>query len=311
MEKEKINGQDEPELFQDDELYDEIEESEEKEPAVKRKSSFGVIAMQTAVSLVAATLMILLLTYSKPIGDSMLNEVKDKAANDFSFREQVYSTIGEIITYLNEIRPVGQPIDGNLSAQIQTDASAATEPDITEPAEDEPGTDEPAKQTEGEEQDGIGGEYIPSDGITMPANATFAPVKFTGKIVFPLKDNFTVTSSFGFREHPITKINEFHNAADIAAAEGEPVMAAACGMVIESEESGALGKHIVIDHGKEFYTIYGHCSSLEASAGTRVRSGETIAKVGSSGDSTGSHLHFSMKKNGLYFDPSYIFECLK
>ena len=100
----------------------------------------------------------------------------------------------------------------------------------------------------------------------------------------------------------------FHKGVDIAAPEGTRILAAADGVVEISAQEDAFGNYVKIDHGNGFYTLYAHCSSLVAKEGMHVRAGDVIAYVGSTGNSTGNHLHFAMAKDGVYFDPAYLYE---
>lgn len=113
-----------------------------------------------------------------------------------------------------------------------------------------------------------------------------------------------ITSPFGTRTHPIYKTNSFHGGLDIAAPLGTPVRAAATGVVVQSEPMGGFGLGIVIDHGNGATTLYGHNSELLVAPGDLVRQGDVIAKVGSTGVSTGPHLDFRIKINGTPVDPS-------
>ncbi|EPR08003.1 M23 family metallopeptidase [Ruminiclostridium papyrosolvens] len=112
-----------------------------------------------------------------------------------------------------------------------------------------------------------------------------------------------ITSPFGMRNHPITHIRTVHKGVDIDAETGDPIMAAASGKVIYSGLSGGYGKHVIIDHGNGFKTIYGHSSKLLVKAGQIVKKGQKIALVGSTGRSTGPHLHFEIRIADTAVDP--------
>lgn len=152
---------------------------------------------------------------------------------------------------------------------------------------------------------GMGGKAAAAG---IPANATTAPVIYTGQCTFPIVSYTRISSPFGVRENPIGGGPDFHKGVDIAAPEGTRILAAADGNIVTSTKDEAFGNYIKIDHGKGFYTLYGHCSSLVAQEGMRVRAGDVIAYVGSTGNSTGNHLHFAMVKDGVYFDPAYVYE---
>ena len=113
-----------------------------------------------------------------------------------------------------------------------------------------------------------------------------------------------VTSECGDRVHPISKTTEFHNGIDIAYPTGTAINAVKSGKVTYSGENGnGLGKHIVVDCGDGYTVTYGHCSSLLVSAGQTIATGDIIAKVGSTGYSTGPHLHLTIKLNGNVENP--------
>ncbi|MEG2087970.1 MAG: M23 family metallopeptidase [Angelakisella sp.] len=112
-----------------------------------------------------------------------------------------------------------------------------------------------------------------------------------------------VTSSFGWRTHPITGKEDFHNGLDIAAPLGAAIYAALPGTVIDVGKSVIYGNFIKLRHGANVETVYNHCSEILAQTGAVVRQGERIALVGSTGLSTGAHLHFDLLVNERYCDP--------
>lgn len=111
------------------------------------------------------------------------------------------------------------------------------------------------------------------------------------------------TSGFGMRRHPLFGILHRHTGVDIAALWGTPVLAAAQGRVIYAGWFGGYGKIVVIDHGDGISTLYGHLSSLLVVAGDGVRRGQPVGRVGSTGYSTGPHLHFEVRIDGRPVDP--------
>lgn len=111
---------------------------------------------------------------------------------------------------------------------------------------------------------------------------------------------------YGWRIHPIYKYKQFHAAADQGAARGTPVKAAASGYVVSSSYDSRSGYYIVLNHGNGFVTKYLHHSQNLAKAGQWVKQGEIIGKVGNTGTSTSSHLHFEVIFNGSPFDPRKI-----
>lgn len=118
-----------------------------------------------------------------------------------------------------------------------------------------------------------------------------------------------LSSVFGYRRHPLGGGIRFHRGIDIAAPYGTPVKAAAAGRVVEVYNSSAsdLGRHIIIRHNNEFETCYGHLSRITVSVGQTVDQGDVIGREGSSGSSTGPHLHFEIRRNKEAVNPlSYM-----
>jgi murein DD-endopeptidase MepM/ murein hydrolase activator NlpD len=129
--------------------------------------------------------------------------------------------------------------------------------------------------------------------------------KFTGRVgayAWPVSGGY-ISSNFGWRIHPIRGRLIFHNGIDIAVSWGSPVRAANDGIVIFAGWYGGYGNTVVIDHGGGVSTLYAHCSQLYVTPNTRVTKGTTIAAVGSTGSSTGPHLHFEIRQNGTPINP--------
>ena len=112
-----------------------------------------------------------------------------------------------------------------------------------------------------------------------------------------------VTSRFGYRKSPFTGRREFHKAYDIAARQGTPILATADGVVTFAGKKGLYGKVITIDHGHGMVTRYGHCYKILKKRGEKVKRGETIALLGNTGRSTGPHVHYEVRLNGMPVNP--------
>lgn len=112
-----------------------------------------------------------------------------------------------------------------------------------------------------------------------------------------------ITSGFGLRRHPVWGIMHIHTGVDIAGMWGSPVLAASDGRIIYTGWFGGYGKIVVIDHGQGISTLYGHLSSWLVASGDDVHRGQVIARVGSTGYSTGPHIHFETRINGTPVDP--------
>ena len=112
-----------------------------------------------------------------------------------------------------------------------------------------------------------------------------------------------LTSYFGMRKSPFTGRRDMHEGLDIAANTGTPVIATADGIVARVKYSPGYGKMLIIDHGYGYRTIFGHNSKILVKAGQRIKRGDIVAKVGNTGQSTGSHLHYELRLNGVPIDP--------
>lgn len=113
-----------------------------------------------------------------------------------------------------------------------------------------------------------------------------------------------VSSSFGYRRSPFTGRKEFHPALDIANREGTPIVAPADGIVRFTGKKGLLGRLVVIDHGHGMVTRYGHLSEPLVKKGEKVKRGDVVAKMGNTGRSTGPHVHYEIRLNGVPVNPS-------
>lgn len=144
------------------------------------------------------------------------------------------------------------------------------------------------------------------------ANAWISPIEFNEEPfvgvegwINPLREwRNSITSEFGLRIHPISGDKKFHSGMDIGKPKGEPVYSPLDGTVMKSIRSNVgYGFYIIIDHGGKFATLYGHLSKIEVMEGQKVKSGEKIAEVGTTGGSTGNHLHFEIIKEGEKINP--------
>ncbi|KUO62004.1 MAG: metalloendopeptidase [Gracilibacter sp. BRH_c7a] len=121
--------------------------------------------------------------------------------------------------------------------------------------------------------------------------------------VWPTPGYWYITSPYGYRTHPITRKYTLHSGVDIAAPNRAKIVSAGAGVVIYSGWYGAYGNAVIIDHGNGLSTLYGHMSSIAVPYGRALVAGQTIGYVGSTGWSTGPHLHFEVRKNGTPTSP--------
>jgi murein DD-endopeptidase MepM/ murein hydrolase activator NlpD len=120
-------------------------------------------------------------------------------------------------------------------------------------------------------------------------------------------DSFKINSDFAWRIHPITGLREFHAAVDISGSRGDNIYATADGVVILAERDGAFGRCVRIAHKYGYETLYGHLDVINVTAGQKVKKHDVIGKMGSSGRTTGVHVHYSVYHFGKVEDPKKYF----
>ena len=142
------------------------------------------------------------------------------------------------------------------------------------------------------QEPGQKGAYYTMDGDSLRRAFLASPVPYSRR-----------TSGFGMRQHPILHTQRAHTGVDYAAPTGTPVMSVADGVVSESSYQGAYGNMVVIQHNANQSTVYAHLSRMNVRKGQTIKQGETVGAVGSTGLSTGPHLHFEFRINGRHVDP--------
>lgn len=153
------------------------------------------------------------------------------------------------------------------------------------------------------------GGYTSGGGQIMDPNTDW---EGTGIFQWPLPQSYTITSWFGYREDPFTGEIAYHSGTDIGAPGGTPILAAADGTVTIANAidswGGGYGYHIKVKHNNTLDALYAHCSSICVTAGQEVKQGEVIGYVGTTGNSTGNHLHFEVWQNGERTDALGFFK---
>lgn len=137
-------------------------------------------------------------------------------------------------------------------------------------------------------------EYAESVSVSASANTFLTPI------------DGTVTSEYGMRTNPVTGNYTLHGGLDIANVTGTEIKCAYDGVVTAAGYSSSYGNYVIVEHSSSVQTLYAHCSELKAEEGDSVTKGETIALVGSTGRSTGPHLHFEVRIGGNRVDPRWL-----
>ena len=298
-----------------------LEENRKAEKRRKEKDDgfFSVTLCQVIFSVIA---VLSLLVIAKS-GSQAAQNLKD----DFQFLMSRSFLEGDFESTLKSIKDyLDSPAEISVFKLFSKDKeeTGTTESDVTEPSDeketsektDETTTPEPtAPETTTAETTAAEKATVKKTSLSISKNAggkdlstykakegtTFSPTETTAPIVKPVSGSYT--SYFGYRTNPITGHNTFHTGIDIAAAQGTKIKAAYPGKVRKTGEDSRSGKYIYLTHSNGFETLYCHCSKILAEEGAVIRQGETVALVGSTGWSTGPHLHFEVHKNGTRLDP--------
>lgn len=146
-----------------------------------------------------------------------------------------------------------------------------------------------------------------NDALSSSTRSSTPAYSGNGKFAWPSATSTRVTSEFGYRIHPISGTRRLHRGMDIGAGLGTNVLAAEAGTVVTAGWNNSYGYYITIDHGGGYVTLYAHNSKLHVSKGQTVTRGQIIAKCGSTGNSTGPHIHFEVRVNGELKNPRNYF----
>ncbi|MCR5272315.1 MAG: peptidoglycan DD-metalloendopeptidase family protein, partial [Lachnospiraceae bacterium] len=179
-------------------------------------------------------------------------------------------------------------------------AAAATESSTEDGTET---STESSTETESEPSDSTDTSSGESESQEGDDSEEYTDTYTGGVFTWPCPSSTRITSDYGPRISPTSGASSNHKGIDIGAAYGADIVAAADGDVIAATYSSSGGNYVMIDHGGGVYTVYMHASELCVSPGTAVKAGEVIAKVGSTGISTGNHLHFGVSVGGEYVSP--------
>lgn len=216
---------------------------------------------------------------------------RNEAVSGDDFKTGVLNAFDSISNFVNGLTPIEREQEQeSLAEQIPSENASAAP------------TENAAQDTQ---STGAGGEQNNIDSQSIPENCTLEQISYNGNKTLPLTGN--ITSKFGSRSYPLNGEPDFHEGVDIAAAEDTEIHVMSDGVVEKAEYSDGYGNYVLVDHQDNFKTLYAHCSELLVHPSDTVQMGQTIAKVGSTGASTGFHLHFGMQKDGLWINPRYTF----
>ena len=198
------------------------------------------------------------------------------------------------------------PLHADSNSQSEENNSTSNTEDSSQQQDGQVQPPENNSQEQEQQAQGEGGEpNFLAQADLVPENCSKNPITVPFEVTLPLTGK--VTSSFGSREYPLNGDPDFHTGVDIAADEGTPIAAISDGVVKKAGYCDGYGNYLKIEHAGGFISLYAHCSSLAVSEGQTVTKGQIIAQVGSTGASTGNHLHFGLQQGGIWYNPAYIF----
>jgi len=218
-----------------------------------------------------------LVTYQQD-ATSQKEQLQVSRGTQITLRREVQSVISEMETNLDQMEKESQSLEAEIQ-RLQEAERARIEAERKR-KEAEKRAAEEAKEQSNQQQVGS-----------------------TQSSSWPVPGHSRISSPYGNRTHPVLGGTRFHSGIDIPAPTGRPVVAVASGTVIMSQYSGSYGNVVIIDHGAGLSTLYAHNSRNQVSPGQQVQAGQTIASIGSTGMSTGPHLHFEVRQNGSTTNP--------
>ena len=271
----------------------------------ERKGGVGnVFLAQLIVVLVTAIILLFAnILFPDTIGE-MKNFYIKQIKNDAGITQDVTNVFNSVSNFLtastgdDSRNSSSSSTSGSGSSQTDSDSSSSSNSSSSDSSVTS-GSSGSAPQTMAM---GMGGEENPlplfqeSAGLAEPD-----PEPLKTDYVVPLHG--ILSSSYGYRIHPITGIPDFHKGIDVPADEGTPIAAFKSGTVIQAQGSVSFGNFVSIQHEGGAISRYGHCSKLNVKVGDTVEAGDIIGFVGNTGYSTGNHCHFDLSVNGVFVNP--------
>lgn len=269
--------------------------------APNKKPSVGFASTLTFQAILCLTIvvgLVLLNTFCKDQYEDVDSYLKSQTQQTVDMEGDAKSVWDQVMSFVNSFTPIKSGDDSSSQATSSEDQSSASSD--TSAVQSESSSAPPESTT------AQGGAENLVTKQQVPANALLTSVSYDKKTtVLPL-DTIQITSAFGFRTHPISQNDDFHNGVDLASPKDSKIYAIMAGKVVEAGYSNSNGYYLEIEHTDNTKSFYAHCEKLLVEKGDKVKKGETVAQVGSTGESTGYHLHFSFLMDGKYVNPMDI-----
>ncbi len=231
---------------------------------------------------------------------NIVKDVKEQQEVLEKEQKEMESMQNELITKQNSLETLLASKSDEISA-LKKEISANEEKVKKLEAAAKAAAEAARKKAEAEAAAKAAQETAANGGNSSSAGA--AVVSGNGMFTHPCPGYRRISSYFGYRTAPLAGASTNHKGVDFAAASGTPIYAAAAGTITSAGYSGNAGNLVIINHGNGLQTYYMHCSKIYVSVGTKVSKGQNIAAVGTTGNSTGPHLHFQVMSNGTPVNP--------
>lgn len=289
-------------------MNDEILSGAPVRPAPRKKKPSDPKLSILLVQITACCVLLLTAFAIKFIGGDFYTAVREKYIEMF----EDPTTVGEVLEtaagVFGGLTGTNQSSsDGNDSSQDSSgDSSEGTSDTTSEGSSDPALSDSPTSGMipgipQGEEEEDVANYVFDFNQVQTAMNMSGAKAN---TLLMPVSG--TITSRFGYRTHPITGKYAMHGGLDIGAAYGTPISAAMAGVVKTVAQSNSYGLYVIINHQNGLETLYGHCSGIDVKEGDTVARGAQIARVGSTGISTGPHVHFEVRVQGVKLNPEWL-----
>ena len=257
-----------------------MEENKTPEREILNDPKFCILLLQ-----IITTAVLLLSMFGLRLSGSRLykdvREVYYKAANDFT-------AVGEVLKDDKTDTSDTESVVSETEEQIEMEESTILEEQEGNPVS--------------QVQSTVTGNSLDLAVVQTSLNTAAAKSQ---SMIWPLK-YFKKTSDYGYRKDPFTGKNSFHHGLDLAADKGSKIASVMDGTVSAVGKGKSYGNYILVRHSSNLYTLYAHCSKIVAKKGQTVKQGDTVALVGSTGRSTGNHLHFEIRLGGERVDPLWL-----